>query len=134
LNFFGAPSATHVLEVLISMARYEIGDEVKVTMPRGLSKRGVLGVSVMYTTSQEAKFDGATGSVTDINPRGPYGIPLYLVDFREHDNSRVGIPWQAQWFREEWITATGKREEKIQVADRTAPSGQASTTLGERAN
>ena len=77
-------------------ARFSVDDEVKVTMPRGKSKRGVLGVHVMYTTSQESKFDGAVGVVTDINPRGPYGIPLYLVDFRNHDNSRLGIPWQAQ--------------------------------------
>jgi hypothetical protein len=110
------------------MARYEIGEEVKVSLPRGKSKRGVLGVSVMYTTSQEAKFDGAVGKITEINPRGPYGLPLYLVDFREHDNSRIGIPWQAQWFREEWITSTKKREEKIQVADLTAATGQGATS------
>jgi hypothetical protein len=110
------------------MARYQIGEEVKVSLPRGKSKRGVMGISVMYTTSQEAKFDGAVGKVTDINPRGPYGIPLYLVDFRGHDNSRLGIPWQAQWFREEWITFTQKPEEKIQPADLTAATGQGATS------
>ena len=25
------------------------------------------------------------------------------LDFRKHDNSKLGIPWQAQWFREEWL-------------------------------
>lgn len=111
------------------MARYAIGEEVKVAMPRGRNKRGVMGISVMYTTSQEAKFDGAVGTVTEINPRGPYGIPLYLVDFREHDNSRLGIPWQAQWFREEWIVSNQRKDDKVQVADRTAPAGQAQTNL-----
>jgi hypothetical protein len=113
------------------MARYNIGDEVKVAMPRGKNKRGVVGVSVMYTTSQEAKFDGATGTVVEINPRGPYGIPLYLVNFAEQDNSRIGIPWQAQWFREEWIVATQKRDDKVQVADRTAAAGFARSQEGE---
>lgn len=116
------------------MARYAVGEEVKVAMPRGKNKRGVVGVSVMYTTSPEAKFDGAVGTVTEINPRGPYGIPLYLVDFREHDNSRLGIPWQAQWFREEWIVANQRRDEKVQVADRSAAAGQARTTVDERSS
>lgn len=109
---------------------YAIGEEVKVAMPRGKNKRGVAGISVMYVTSQEAKFDGAVGSVTGINPRGPNGIPLYLVDFRDHEN-RVAIPWQAQWFREEWITSTQRRETKIQPADRTAAEGFARSQTGE---
>ncbi len=87
------------------MARFEVGETVRVAMPRGFSKRGVPGISVMYTTWPEARFDGAIGKVTEINPRGPNGIPLYLVDFRGQDN-RIAIPWQAQWFREEWITPT----------------------------
>jgi hypothetical protein len=116
------------------MARYAVGEEVKVAMPRGKSKRGVMGISVMYTTSPEAKFDGAVGTVTEINPRGPYGIPLYLVDFREHDNSRIGIPWQAQWFREEWIVATQKPDDKVQVADRSAADGMARTTVDTRSS
>jgi len=113
------------------MASYSIGEEVKASLPRGKSKRGVFGISVMYATSQEAKFDGAVGVVTEINPRGPNGIPLYLVDFRGHDNSRIGIPWQAQWFREEWIIATQRRDEKIQPADKTAASGFARSQTGE---
>lgn len=84
------------------MAHFAVGDAVTVRMPRGENKRGVMGVHVMYTTSQEAKFDGATGTVVDINPRGPNGIALYLVDFATHEN-RSAIPWTAQWFREEWI-------------------------------
>lgn len=96
------------------MASFSLGDDVRVVLPRGKSKRGVLGVNVMYTTSQEAKFDGAVGTVTEINPRGPNGIALFLVDFRDHDNSRVGIPWQAQWFREEWIVAS--KPTKVSVA------------------
>ena len=112
------------------MAAYEITEEVKVQMPRGKNKRGVAGISVMYVTSQEAKFDGAVGTVTEINPRGPNGIPLYLVDFRDHEN-RVAIPWQAQWFREEWITSTQRREHKIQPADRTATEGWGRSQQGE---
>jgi len=112
------------------MARYAVGEDVKVKMPRGLSKRGVMGISVLYSTSPEAKFDGAVGTVTEINPKGPYGIPLYLVDFRGHEN-RTAIPWQVQWFREEWIVSTERKDKKVQVADRTAASGYARTTTGE---
>jgi hypothetical protein len=89
------------------MARFQVGEIVRITMPRGFSKRGVPGISVMYTTWPEARFDGAVGKITEINPRGPNGIPLYLVDFRGQDN-RIAIPWQAQWFREEWITEAGQ--------------------------
>lgn len=112
------------------MPRYQVGDEVQVSMPRGKNSRGVMGISVMYTTSQEAKFDTAVGTVTEINPRGPNGIPLYLVDFRGHEN-RIDIPWQAQWFREEWIVATALDEHKIQVADPTAAEGSARSQTGE---
>lgn len=111
------------------MARFTIGEEVKVKMPRGKSKRGVMGISVMYTTSQEAKFEGATGVVTEINPRGPYGIPLYLVDFSGHDNSRLGIPWQAQWMREEWIVPTQVKEPVVEPRDDEAPAGMGRTAV-----
>ncbi len=84
------------------MARFSVGDAAKVSLPKGANKRGVMGIHVMFTTSQEARFDGATGTITEINPRGPYGIPLYLVDFRGHEN-RVAIPWQSHWFRETWL-------------------------------
>jgi len=87
------------------MARFQVGDTVRVMMTKGLNKRGVAGVSVMYATWPEARFDGAVGKVTEINPRGPNGIPLFLVDFRGQDN-RIAIPWQAQWFREEWLAKT----------------------------
>jgi hypothetical protein len=90
------------------MARFQVGELVRVAMPKGFSKRGVPGISVMYTTWPEARFEGATGKITDINPRGPNGIPLFLVDFRGQDN-RVAIPWQAQWFREEWLEPTEQR-------------------------
>ena len=110
------------------MTGYAIGDEVKVHMPRGRNKRGVSGINVMYATSQEAKFDGAVGTVTDINARGPYGIPLYLVDFSGHEN-RVAIPWQAQWFREEWIVSTERPEPVIQPADHGGVAGYAQTSV-----
>lgn len=110
------------------MVQYAPGDEVKVQMPRGKNKRGVGGISVMYATSQEAKFDGAVGTVTQINPRGPLGVPLYLVDFTKHEN-RVAIPWQGQWFREEWIVSTERREPVIQPADHGAVSGYARTSV-----
>jgi len=120
----------HVMESELAMAGYAVGEDVKVQMPRGKSKRGVMGISVMYTTSQEAKFDGAVGTVTEINPKGPYGIPLYLVDFEKHDN-KVAIPWLAQWFREEWIVSTERKETKVQVADPTAAAGFARSQTGE---
>ncbi len=85
------------------MPKFQVGDTVRVALPRGYNKRGIYGISVMYTTWPEARFDGAVGLVTQINPRGPHGQPQYLVDFRQHDNARLGIPWQAQWFREEWL-------------------------------
>ncbi len=112
------------------MAHYAVGEDVKVQMPRGTNKRGVMGISVMYTTSQEAKFDGAVGTIVDINPRGPYEIPLYLIDFKGHEN-RVAIPWLAQWFREEWIVSAERKEKKIQVADTTAATGFARSQTGE---
>jgi hypothetical protein len=116
------------------MVAFTVGDEVKVSMPKGKNKRGVLGVSVMYTTSQEAKFEGAVGTVTGLNPRGPYEIPLYLVDFSGHEN-RVAIPWSAQWFREEWIVGSKAREEvKPQPADPATPTGMARSSAGEVPN
>jgi len=111
------------------MARFAIGDEVKVRMPRAKSKRGVMGISAMFATSQEAKFDGATGVVTDINPRSTHGIPLYLVDFSGHDNSRIGIPWQGQWMREEWIVSTQQRQPVIQPRDTEPQTGQGRTSI-----
>lgn len=91
------------------MAWFEVGDDVRVTMPHAANKRGVMGVHVMYTTSPEAKFDGAVGTITDIDPTGTHGIALYLVDFRGHEN-RGAIPWAVQWFREDWIRRVAKPE------------------------
>ena len=76
---------------VVSDSRLFVGDVVRVEMPRGHNKRGVWGISPLFTTSQEAKFDGATGVVVDVNPEGPYTIPLYLVDFRQHDNSHISL-------------------------------------------
>ena len=114
------------------MAKFDVGDKVRVSMPKGANKRGAVGISVMYTTWPEARFDGATGDVTEINPRGPYGVPLYLVNFRGHDN-RVAIPWQAQWFREEWLTnAEAPRKEPVATVEGlAAPEGWGQTTTGE---
>lgn len=100
------------------MVEITVGDEVKISMPRGKNLRGVPGVHMMFTTSPEAKFDGGTGVVTKINPRGPQGIPLFLVDFRNHENP--WIPWQAQWFRENWLTETGNRPEVHEESERAA--------------
>lgn len=111
------------------MAKYEVGDVVRVEMPKGLNKRGVLGISVMYTTWPEARFDGAVGTVTAIDPAGPSGIPLFMVDFRDHKN-KVSVPWQGQWFREEWIEHTGERREVSPATDGpfVAASGFAEST------
>ncbi len=84
------------------MSEFNFGDTVHVAMPKGVNKRGIPGISVMYTTWPEARFDGATGTVVGIDPRSKYGIPLYLVDFSKHKN-RTAIPWQRQWFRADWI-------------------------------
>ncbi len=114
------------------MIEFDVGNEVTVKMPRGVSKRGIPGISVLYSTWPEARFDGATGTVTDINPRSTYGIPLYLVDFAEHKN-RVAIPWQRQWFRGEWIVPAGDRTLQPVATDGAlvAASGAAQTTTEE---
>lgn len=103
------------------MTEFYSGDIVRVEMPRGYSTRGVLGISLMFTTSAEAKFEGAIGTITEINPVGPHSVAQYLVDFRTHDNSRVGIPWQAQWFREEWIALVERPALVAAAASKTAP-------------
>ena len=98
-------------------------------MPRGVSKRGIPGISVLYSTWPEARFDGATGTVIGIDPRSTYGIPLYLVDFSQHKN-RVAIPWQRQWFRGEWIVPAGDRTPKPVATEGAlmAASGAAKTS------
>ena len=109
------------------MPEFQSGDIVRVEMPRGYSMRGVLGISVLFSTSPESRFEGAIGTVTDINPLGPQSVHQYLVDFRTHDNSKVGLPWQAQWFREEWIAL----RERPEVTTSTARS-QPEATWPER--
>jgi len=86
------------------MEKFQIGDEVRVTMPHAPNKRGVMGVHPMYTTSPQAKFDGAVGTITAIDVEGTHGIPLFLVDFRDHENR--GIPWGVEWFRQNWLYPT----------------------------
>lgn len=104
------------------MTEFVVGDTVRVEMPRGYNKRGVLGVSVMYTTWPEARFEGAIGRVSEINPVGSQMVHQYLIDFRTHDNSRVGIPWQAHWFREEWLAPQEQRAEVEVAAGSRQPS------------
>lgn len=99
------------------MPEFLVGDKVRVGLPRGYNKRGVLGISVLYSTSPEARFEGALGNITKINPEGPYSVHQYLVDFRPYDNSRLGIPWQAHWFREEWLAL----EERVEPVASTTP-------------
>ncbi|MFN8594534.1 MAG: hypothetical protein U0031_24035 [Thermomicrobiales bacterium] len=113
------------------MSDFMIGDTVRVAMPRGVSKRGIPGISVLYTTWPEARFDGATGTIVEINARSTYGIPLYLVDFAGHKN-RVAIPWQRQWFRPEWIVPAGERVERPLATEGAlvAASGAGQTTTG----
>ena len=115
-----------------AMARFEVGDEVRVDMPKGVNKRGVVGISVLYTTWPEARFDGATGDVAEVNPRGPLGIPLYLVNFRGHEN-RVTVPWQSEWFREEWLLRAGERptQEPAKTGELAAASGAKDSTIEE---
>lgn len=82
--------------------QFDNGDMVKVVMPRGKNARGVEGIHMMYTTSQEAKCDGAVGTIIDIKPEGTHGIPLYLVDFTKNEN-RWMPPYIRYWFRADWI-------------------------------
>lgn len=86
----------------VNESRLFVGDTVQIRLPRGHNKRGVWGINPTFTTLPEAKFDGAIGKVVQVDPQGPYTIPLYLVDFRGSGN-KAAIPWQAQWFREEWL-------------------------------
>jgi hypothetical protein len=111
------------------MTEFFVGDKVRVTMPRGYSKRGVLGISVLYTTSPEAKFEGALGVITKINPQGLHSVHQYLVDFRPYDNSRIGIPWQAQWFREEWLSLEERNSTQPASAPQTAPRAGAEDSV-----
>ncbi len=90
------------------MAKFNVGDVVKVDLPKGKNRRGVMGISVMYQTWPESRFDGAIGDIVEIDPNGPTGIPQYRVNFTGHEN-RTAIPWQSQWFREEWIAPSAKR-------------------------
>ena len=86
------------------MAQFAVGDTVRVSMPKGPNKRGVVGVSVLFSTYPEARFDGAVGTVVEIDPRSTLSLPQYLVNFRDHKN-RMAIPWQSQWFRGEWLVS-----------------------------
>ena len=116
------------------MTEFFVGDIVKVELPRGYSNRGVLGISLLFTTSPEARFDGAAGTIADINPRGPYSVHQYLVDFRTQDNSRAGLPWQAQWFREEWLALVERVPVGVAAGARYEPAaaGGGGGTPGER--
>jgi hypothetical protein len=106
------------------MPEFQVGDIVRVEMPRGYSTRGVLGISLLFSTSPEARFEGAIGTVTEINPTASHSVHQYLVDFRTHDNGRVGIPWQAQWFREEWL---GLKERPAATEAEEAKTGPEAT-------
>ncbi len=112
------------------MSDFRLGEDVRVEMPRGVNKRGIAGISVLYTTWPEARFDGATGTVIEIEPRSRYGIPLYLVDFSQHKN-RTAIPWQRQWFRQEWIVSVADRAPRPVATEGAlmAAVGQGQTTI-----
>lgn len=112
------------------MNEFDFGDNVRVEMPRGVNKRGIAGISVLYSTWPEARFDGATGSIIGIDPRSTFGIPLYLVDFSKHKN-RIAIPWQRQWFRGAWIVPAEDRAQRPLSTEGAlvAPSGAAETSL-----
>lgn len=99
--------------------QFENGDVVKVTMPRGRNKRGVESIHMMYTTSQEAKCDGAVGTIIDIKPEGTHGIALYLVDFTKNEN-RWMPPYTRYWFRADWIV-----EQPVPEADEAGVSATA---------
>jgi ribosomal protein L21E len=112
------------------MNEFNFGDQVRVVMPRGVNKRGIAGISVLYTTWPEARFDGATGTVIGIDPQSRFGIPLYLVDFSRHKN-RTAIPWQRQWFRGDWLDLAEDRAPRAVATEGAlvAAAGQGETTL-----
>ncbi len=110
------------------MARFAVGDTVRVSMPKGPNKRGVVGVSVLFSTYAEARFDGAVGTVVEIDPRSTLGLPQYLVNFRGHKN-RVAIPWQSQWFRGEWLVPA-PAPAQAQAQPDPAAGAQAGTPAG----
>ncbi len=110
------------------MARFAVGDTVRVSMPKGPNKRGVVGVSVLFSTYAEARFDGAVGTVVEIDPRSTLGLPQYLVNFRGHKN-RVAIPWQSQWFRGEWLVPA-PAPAQAQAQPDPAAGAQAATPAG----
>ncbi len=110
------------------MARFAVGDTVRVSMPKGPNKRGVVGVSVLFSTYAEARFDGAVGTVVEIDPRSTLGLPQYLVNFRGHKN-RVAIPWQSQWFRGEWLVPA-RAPAQAQAQPDPAAGAQAGTPAG----
>lgn len=114
------------------MAEFAVGDLVRVEMPKGVNKRGAVGISVLFSTWPEARFDGAKGKVVQYNPRSTFGIPLYLVDFRNQEN-RVAIPWQAEWFREEWLVLAGDRKPQPVATEGAlvAATGYGETTTEE---
>jgi hypothetical protein len=99
------------------MTDFQIGDVVKVTMPRGRNARGVEGIHMMYTTHPEAKCDGAVGTIVDINPEGTHGVPAYLVDFTLNENKWMP-PYLRYWFRPDWIVKQPHPE-----ADESGTSG-----------
>jgi hypothetical protein len=115
------------------MTEFQPNDIVRVELPRGYSTRGVLGISLMFSTSVEAKFEGAIGTITQINPTGPQGVHQYLVDFRTHDNGRVGIPWQAHWFREEWLALRERPNTPATPLAKTAAANATWPTKAESA-
>ncbi|MGI8476515.1 MAG: hypothetical protein ACR2OO_09125, partial [Thermomicrobiales bacterium] len=115
------------------MTEFLVGDKVQVALPQGYSKRGVKGISVLFTTSMEARFEGAVGVMTQINPRGPHTVHQYLVDFRKYDNGKLGLPWQAQWFREEWLSLIERTpyDPAVVGAERSDAPVQTSTAQAE---
>lgn len=99
----------------MTMTQFELGDVVKITMPRGTTKRGVDAIHSMYTTSQEAKCDGAVGTIIDIKPDGTHGIALYLVDFTKNEN-RWMPPYIRYWFRADFLMKQNPREDTSGVS------------------
>lgn len=112
------------------MSEFSLGENVRVAMPRGVNKRGIAGISVLYSTWPEARFDGASGTIVEIEPRSRYGIPLFLVDFSTHKN-RTAIPWQRQWFRQQWIVSAADRAPQAIATEGAlmAAVGQGQTTI-----
>ena len=81
------------------MNMFDFGDVVRVQMPKGVNKRGVVGMTVSSTTWPEASSMAPPARLLASSRAVATGCPVSR-GFLQTKN-RVAIPWQRQWFRGE---------------------------------